>query len=137
MTNSILLVDYERGFVQILAERLKFRGFNVRIAFSGEEALERLKEEDADVVILDVRMPGIDGIGTLREIKIMWPLTEVILLTGHAATETAIEGVKGGAFDYLIKPAQIEELLEKIGAAAAHKAAQEQDERSPIGLSDQ
>ncbi|MEJ2717006.1 MAG: response regulator [Deltaproteobacteria bacterium] len=113
MTNSILLVDDERGFVQILAERLKFR------------------------VILDVRMPGIDGIGTLREIKMMWPLTEVILLTGHAATETAIEGVKGGAFDYLIKPAQIEELLEKIGAAAAHKAAQEQEERPPVGLSDQ
>ena len=136
MAERILLVDDERGFVQILGERLKFRGHQVRTAFSGEEALEKLKEEDADVVILDVRMPGMDGLGTLREIKLMWPLTEVILLTGHAATETAIEGVKNGAFGYFIKPAEFEDLVEKIAAAGARKAEQEQKILSHDGPSD-
>ena len=135
MSHRILLVDDERGFVQILGERLKFRGYDIRIAFSGEDALEKLEEEAADVVILDVRMPGIDGLEALREIKSTWPLTEVILLTGHAATETAVEGMKNGAFGYLIKPAQIEELIEIIGAALARRAEQEQQNSAPASPS--
>ena len=117
MSLRILLIDDEKLFVGILAERLKFRGFNVRMAFSGEEGLETLKEEAADVVILDIRMPGKDGIQILREIKKMSPQTEVILLTGHASVEAAIDGVKLGAFSYLVKPTDLTELLDTINQA--------------------
>ena len=118
MSLRILLIDDEKQFVGILAERLKFRGFNVRMALSGEEGLEALMEEAADVVILDIRMPGKNGIQILKEIKKMSPQTEVILLTGHASVETAIDGVKHGAFSYLVKPTDLTELLDTINQAA-------------------
>jgi DNA-binding NtrC family response regulator len=118
MSLRILLIDDEKQFVGILAERLKFRGFNVRTALSGEEGLETLMEEAADVVILDIRMPGKNGIQILKEIKQMSPQTEVILLTGHASVETAIDGVKHGAFSYLVKPTDLAGLLDTINQAA-------------------
>ncbi len=114
MGKRILLVDDEREFVKILSERLKFRGIEVDVAFSGEDALTAIKRQKVDAVVLDVRMPGIDGIETLREIKTIAPQTPVILLTGHASVEAAMEGMKFGASDYLIKPAELSDLLEKL-----------------------
>ena len=126
MKKRILLVDDEKDFVEALAERLKNRDFDVTTAFAGEEALEKLKEYNFDVAIVDVKMPGIDGIETLREIKKIKPLTEVLMLTGHGTVETAIEGMKHGAYDFLMKPCAMNTLLEKIGAAYERKAEQEE-----------
>lgn len=127
MRAKILLVDDEEKFVETLAERLEARGLEVRTAFNGEEALEKIREKDADVVVLDVLMPGKSGIETLREMKQIKPLTEVIMLTGHATVETAIEGMKLGAYDYLMKPTETPELVEKI--SKAYKRKREHEER--------
>jgi len=126
MKKRILLVDDEKDFVEALAERLRNRDFDVTTAFTGEEALEKLTEYNFDVAIVDVRMPGIDGIATLKEIKKMKPLTEVLMLTGHGTVETAIEGMKHGAHDFLMKPTEMPTLLEKIGSACERKAEQEE-----------
>ncbi|NLI32377.1 MAG: response regulator, partial [Deltaproteobacteria bacterium] len=93
----------------------------------GPEALEKLeKEKHVDVVILDVKMPGMDGIETLREIKARYPLVEVVMLTGHGTIETAIEGMKLGAFDYLLKPTNIDQLMAKVQEARGKKRAHEE-----------
>jgi len=126
MKKRILLVDDERDFVEALAERLRNRDFDVTTAFTGEEALERLKEYNFDVAIVDVKMPGLDGIETLKGIKKLKPLTEVLMLTGHGTVETAIEGMKHGAYDFLMKPCEMDTLLEKIGDAYERKAEQEE-----------
>lgn len=122
MKIRVLLVDDEEQFVQTLAERLEMRDYDVTTSLSGEDALEKVKGYNFDVVVLDVLMPGVDGIETLREIKTLKPLTEVIMLTGHATVETAIEGMKLGAYDYLIKPCETEELVTKIDKAHERKA---------------
>ena len=127
MKIRVLLVDDEEEFVETLAQRLEVRDFDVATALSGADALERLEEREIDVVVLDLQMPGVDGIQVLQEIKDKKPLIEVIMLTGHATVETAIEGMKLGAFDFLTKPAETEELLEKITRAFGRKS--EQDER--------
>ena len=126
MKTRILLVDDEEQFVQALSERLTLRGYDVTTSLSGEDALEKLKHYNYEVVILDVAMPGLDGVATLREIKKFKPLTEVIMLTGHATVETAIEGMKLGAADYLVKPCDTEELMAKINKAHQRKAGQEE-----------
>ena len=123
----MLLVDDEEEFVEILAERLEFRGFSVSTAFNGDDAVSCLKEHEPDVVILDVLMPGKDGIQTLKEIKQINPLVEVIMLTGHATVGTAIEGMKLGAYNYLIKPSDTEDLVAKI--MKAYKLKSEHEER--------
>jgi DNA-binding NtrC family response regulator len=126
MKPRILIVDDEKDFTESLAERLALRDYDVSTSFSGEEALEKLKTYNLDVVILDVQMPGLDGIETLREIKKIKPLTEVIMLTAHATVETAIKGMQLGAFDYLIKPCDNEELVSKIDRGYQRKADQEE-----------
>jgi len=126
MKTRILLVDDEEQFVQALSERLTLRGYDVTTSLSGEDALEKLKHYNYEVVILDVAMPGLDGVTTLREIKKFKPLTEVIMLTGHATVETAIEGMKLGAADYLVKPCDTEELMAKINKAHQKKAGTEE-----------
>jgi len=123
----VLLVDDEVPFVETMTKRLNKRDLQVMAAFSGREALEKLKEcPEIEVVILDVKMPEMDGIETLREIKRNYPLTEVIMLTGHATVETGIEGMKLGAFDYLMKPCDIENLLAKVNESAAKKRSHEE-----------
>jgi len=123
---NVLLVDDEVPFVETMTKRLTKRDLQVTTAFSGAEALEKLgKEAPVEVVILDVKMPGMDGIETLREIKRRHPLVEVVMLTGHATVETAIEGMKLGAFDYLMKPCDMEILISKVGGAASRKREQE------------
>ena len=114
----VLLVDDEEEFVSALSERLMLRGIEVDSALNGEEALSALVEKEFEVVILDVMMPGLGGLEVLRQIKTTHPNTEVILLTGHGSTREGIEGMRLGAFDYLIKPVDIEEMLEKMKAAA-------------------
>ncbi len=127
MKTRVLMVDDEKEFIQTLSERLTLRDYDVTTAFSGEEAVEKVKSYLFDVTILDVLMPGMSGIETLREIKKIKPLIEVIMLTGHATIETAIEGMKLGAFDFLLKPCETEALLSKIDKAYAKKI--EHDER--------
>jgi signal transduction histidine kinase len=114
---DVLLVDDEKDFRQILAKRLKRRGIHVREADRGETALQMLAESPVDVVILDVKMPGMDGIECLRRIKETQDLTEVIMLTGHADIQGGVEGIKAGAFDYLSKPVELEHLVRKIKQA--------------------
>jgi DNA-binding NtrC family response regulator len=119
---KILLVDDEEDFVEMLSLRLEAVGEEVTPAHSGKECLQVLEQRDVDVVILDVKMPGMDGIETLQEIKRRFPLVEVILMTGHGTVESAIEGQALGAFDYLLKPADFNELVEKLEAAREKKA---------------
>jgi DNA-binding NtrC family response regulator len=124
---NVLVVDDEQDFLETLINRLKKRSIDAIGARSGEEALEEIKKKPFDVVILDIKMPGgMDGIETLREMKRVQPLAEVILLTGHASVETSIEGMKLGAFDYLLKPVKLEELLKKIAEALEKKDKQDQ-----------
>lgn len=128
---QILVVDDEADFRETIVKRLQKRRLQVSGAASGEKALEMMAAQTFDVVVLDVKMPGLDGIETLREIKTRNPFTEVILLTGHASMESGIEGMKLGAFDFVMKPAAIDELMEKIRQAYEKKIVEET--RRPSG----
>lgn len=123
---NILLVDDEDSFRSTLAKRLNKRGLNVEQTDSGEGALALLEEFKADVVLLDVKMPGMDGLTALNRIKCSWPLIEVVMLTGHASVDAAVQGMELGAFDYLMKPVELEELLYKIEDAANRKRLHEE-----------
>ncbi|MBI4965907.1 MAG: response regulator [Desulfomonile tiedjei] len=115
---KLMLIDDETAFVTAMEKRLAKRNMAIVTAYSGPEGLKKLEENpEIDVVVLDIRMPGMDGIQTLREIKRSYPLIEVILLTGHATFESAMDGMKLGAFDYLMKPCDLEELLAKVEEA--------------------
>ncbi|MEW6674343.1 MAG: response regulator [Thermodesulfobacteriota bacterium] len=119
---KLLLVDDETAFIEILTQRLRRRGFDVSCIDSGQGALNCMEEQsDLDVVILDLKMPGLNGIETIQRIKHKWPLIEVILLTGHATVGSAVDALKHGAYDYLMKPYELEELTVKIRAAAHRK----------------
>jgi DNA-binding NtrC family response regulator len=121
---KLLLVDDEEAFVAAMEKRLTMRNMKIRAAHNGEEGLKKLDDDpDIDVVLLDVKMPGMDGIATLKEMKSRHPMTEVIMLTGHATVESAIEGMKLGAFDYLVKPCDIDELTAKVEEARTKKDA--------------
>ncbi len=114
---KILLVDDEQEFVTTLAERLELRGMHVDMAMDGETALSIIETDPPQVVVLDVMMPGLSGMEVLERIKAMDPKIQVILLTGHGATKDGIKGMQLGAFDYLIKPVDIDELIEKLNEA--------------------
>ena len=119
---KVLVVDDEKDFLEATVKRLGKRDIDATGVLSGEEALKIMKEKLFDVVILDIKMPGgMDGIEALREMKKIRPLTEVILLTGHASVETSIEGMKIGAFDYLLKPVKLEDLMTKLAQAFEKK----------------
>jgi DNA-binding response OmpR family regulator len=119
---KILLVDDEREFVTTLAERLELRNMNVSIAMDGETALGFVENDPPQVVVLDVMMPGLSGLEVLEKIKAIDPKIQVILLTGHGATKDGIRGMRLGAFDYLIKPIDIDELIKKLNEAAKSTA---------------
>ncbi|WP_243368011.1 response regulator [Fundidesulfovibrio soli] len=114
---NILLVDDEEDFVQTLAERLELRGIDCRVALDGEAGLAAMAESTPDVVVLDMFMPGIKGLEVLRLIRERYPKVQVILLTGQGATKDGMDGMKLGAFDYMIKPLSIDDLTAKIGEA--------------------
>ena len=120
----VLLVDDDVEFAETLGERLEHRAFSVAIAAGGDEALEKLEREEYDVVLLDLFMPGKDGLETLREIQILKPLTKVIILSGKGTEDAAIEGMKCGAYDFLTKPPEIDEIVETILGAYAKRSEQ-------------
>ncbi len=117
----VLLVDDEQEFLETLKKRLKKRKILVDGVSSGEMAIEYLNKHPVDVVVLDVKMPGMDGIQTLKVIKREYPFVEVIMLTGHANIEVALKGMELGAFDYLIKPMDIDDLVYRIEDAYKRK----------------
>ena len=114
---KVLLVDDEPHFVKLLAERLAGRGFNVETAGGGTEAIDRAKEESYDAIVLDLLMPEMDGLETLKQLKEINPDLQVILLTGHGTIAKGVEAIKLGAMDFVEKPADFKELLEKIKKA--------------------
>ena len=118
---SILLIDDETQFLVTMAKRLRKRGFLVREACSGLAGLDELERQPADVVVLDVGMPDMDGIQVLREVKMRFPLVQVLMLTGHADMEVAISGMAMGAFDYLMKPVELDVLVGKIREACSRR----------------
>ena len=120
--HKILLVDDETDFTTALSKRFTVRGMVVETAASGKEALEKVKEQDFDAVLLDIAMPGWDGVETLKYLIEERPDLQVVLLTGHATVKKGIEAMKLGALDLLEKPAEFQELLEKIEEASAKKA---------------
>lgn len=117
---KVLVVDDEQDFLKLIQRRLGKRNVDVVTAPGGREALELLREQPVDVVVLDVRMPGMNGIETLKEIRKRYRGTEVIMLTGHGSMQSGIEGISHGAYDYILKPFSIDDLLERIRAAHEH-----------------
>ena len=114
----LLLVDDEPDFKVVMLKHLSRRGMRLSVAECCPDALDELDTAPADVVIMDMHMPGENGIQCLRKVKERWPLTEVIILTGHASVQSGMEGMQSGAFDYCIKPIDVRELLEKVELAA-------------------
>jgi len=125
----VLIVDDEVDFVETIVKRLIDRGLEVAGVHSGLEALDLLDKRDFDVVILDVKMPGMDGIETLRAMKKKSPLTEVIMLTGHGSVESGIQGLQLGAYNYVMKPVPLNDLLKQMTQAYERKLIEEERER--------
>ena len=110
----ILLVDDEQGFVDVLAKRLSRRKFDASVAYNGSEAVQLLRRKDFDIAVLDLKMEGMDGLEVLKIFKVMTPELPVIILTGHGCFSSAEEGIKIGAADYISKPYDFEQLVEKV-----------------------
>jgi DNA-binding NtrC family response regulator len=121
-TDKVLLVDDEPEFTEVLGQRMESRGLAVDVAMSGREALEKVEATSYDAIVLDLLMPEMDGIETLKQLLQKNPDLQVILLTGHATLEKGVEAIKIGAADFLEKPAEIQRLMEKIEQATAKKA---------------
>jgi DNA-binding NtrC family response regulator len=126
----LLLVDDEGDFREALVKRMNWMGIDLASASCCLDSLAAMEEQAADVVIMDVSMPGMDGIHCLGEIKKRWPLTEIIILTGHASVQSGVAGMRRGAFDYCLKPIDVMELLEKV-ELAAQKALINKEEKNP------
>jgi DNA-binding response OmpR family regulator len=118
----VLMVDDETEFLRAMVKVLRKRGMDVSGEESGQDALDRMEKEPFDVVVLDFMMPGLDGMETLKRIKRKWPDTEVIMLTAVGSVEMGLEGMRQGAFDYVLKPAEIDDLMEKIRQAGERKS---------------
>ncbi|OLN27557.1 response regulator receiver protein [Desulfovibrio sp. DV] len=126
----VLAVDDETDFIETLVKRFTYRQIPVTAASNGPDALALLDREPFDVVILDMRMPGMDGLTVLQEIKKRHPLVEVIILTGHASVEAGMQGMSLGAYDYVLKPVDFGELLEKAQKAYERKKLHESRDTS-------
>lgn len=121
MAEKILLVDDEKEFLDVMSERMKARGMDVTTAESAQEALQKVESGGYDAIVLDLMMPGVDGIETLKALKKSQPELQVILLSGQATLEKGVEAMKLGAMDFMEKPADLNELTEKIKTAQAKK----------------
>lgn len=121
MEAKVLLVDDEEDFLETLSSRLKMRGLKVSAVTSGEQAVSEAKEQEYDAIIVDLSMPGLDGLETLKLIKADNPNAEIIMLTGHGSIQSGIEAMKLGAGDFLQKPVELSELMAKIGEAKNKK----------------
>jgi len=117
----VLLVDDEVVFTENMTTLLTSRGYQIKAVNSGDSAIRALESDDFDVVVLDLKMPGMDGMETLKEIKKLGLFTETLILTGHGAVDTALEAMKLGAYDYLTKPCEVDELVEKLEGARSKK----------------
>jgi len=126
----LLLVDDEPDFKEVMLKHLSRMGIRLSVAEGCLEALETLEAHAIDVVIMDMNMPGVDGIQCLRKVKERWPQTEVIILTGHASVKSGIEGMQSGAFDYCLKPIDVRELIEKVELAAQKALINQADARA-------
>lgn len=115
--SKVLIVDDERDFLEALVARFRLRGFEAKGASDGQAALESLEKDSPEVVVLDLKMPGLDGLEVLRQIKRNHPKIEVVILTGHGSSEAGMEGVSLGAFAYLVKPVKLAELVKKVEEA--------------------
>ena len=123
--SRVLLVDDEVVFTKNMSKLLTYRGYKVTAVNSGDAAIRELEQVDFDVIVLDLKMPGMDGITTLKEIMKLGLFTETLILTGHGSIDTALEAMKLGAYDYLTKPCEIDELVAKIEAAWEKKEGKE------------
>ena len=126
--SKVLLVDDEVVFTTNMGKLLTNRGYKVTAANSGDAAIQALEKENFDVVVLDLKMPGMDGLATLKEIKKLGLFTETLILTGHGSIDTALEAIKLGAYDYLTKPCEIDDLVGKIEGAWQKKEGAEKKE---------
>ena len=124
---KLLFVDDEKGFVDVLSNRLRKRGIDVYPAYSGTEGIRALRKQDFDVALLDLKMEDMDGLEVLKIFKKMYPGMAVIMLTGHGSERAAREGIEYGAFDYLTKPCELEELLAKVHGATALKGGKKDE----------
>ncbi|MEW6666238.1 MAG: response regulator [Thermodesulfobacteriota bacterium] len=127
--SKILLVDDEPVFSKNMSKLLTNRGYHVTAVNSGDSAISALQEKGFDVIVLDLKMPGMDGIATLKEIKKLGLFTQTLILTGHGSIDSALEAIKLGAYDYLTKPCEIGELVSKIEGAWERKDAEEKRDR--------
>lgn len=118
---KVLLVDDEPEFVQVLSERMEARGLEVETAKNGPAALEKVRERAFDAIVLDMLMPGMDGLETLKKLREINPDLQVIMLTGHATLKKGVEAIKEGAMDFLEKPADLGELMQKIKEAKVRR----------------
>jgi DNA-binding NtrC family response regulator len=125
----LLIVDDEEIFLEATAKALKRRAIEAHTATNGVDAMQMLRQHPIDVVVLDVKMPGLDGVDVLTKIKTKYPLIEVIMLTGHASIDLAVKGLKLGAFDFLTKPCSIENIVGRVQAAFDKKQAVEEKNR--------
>jgi DNA-binding NtrC family response regulator len=123
----LLLVDDEEGYVNVLSKRMTKRNMRVAVALSGSEAIQALRKEDFDVAVVDLKMEDMDGIEVLKVLKKMEPELSVIMLTGHGSEKAAREGIEFGAFDYLTKPCDLDDLVAKIREAYRFKTGSEND----------
>jgi DNA-binding NtrC family response regulator len=123
----LMLVDDEPDFKEVMQKHLARMGIRLSVSECCMDALELLAAQTIDVVIMDMNMPGMDGIQCLRKIKERWPLIEVIILTGHASVKSGIEGMESGAFDYCLKPIDVRELIEKVELAAQKALINQED----------
>ena len=121
MEAKVLLVDDEQDFLETLSNRLEMRGLKVSAVTSGEQAISEARQQDYDAIVVDLAMPGIDGLETLKRIKADNPNAEIIMLTGHASVQSGVEAMKLGAGDFLQKPVELTELMSKIGEAKNKK----------------
>ena len=122
-THNLLIVDDEAVIREGMRRILSTDGYHVETSASGRPAIEKIQEQDFDVVITDLKMPGMDGIEVLKTIKILQPEVPVIIITGYSTVDTAVDAMKNGAFDYIAKPFTSDLILDKVRKAIAHKSA--------------
>ena len=125
---KILLVDDEVVFTNNMSKLLSWRGYQVKAVNSGDEAIRALMDNSFDVMVLDLKMPGLDGIATIREMRKLGLFTEVLILTGHGSIDSALQAIQMGAYDYVTKPCEITELVSKIEAAFERKTIKDKKE---------